>query len=80
SKLNFYKIELIGYDFGFLKGNTIGTWIAFQKKKNSGKIINVCSTNWCANEGMKGKDSQLIKKITLNMIDKLYNNENIFVK
>ena len=48
------------------------------KTEQSGIIINTSTTDWC-NRGLLGKDSSLIKQITLNMISLLKNNENIFL-
>ena len=68
---DFYRYELIGYDLGSRKEKSNGSWILMQNKENSGTVINTGSTNWCKNEGMDGKDSKTIKKITINMIDYL---------
>jgi len=80
NKSLFHKSELIGYDFGFRFHTTIGTWIVIQHKASSGVIINTASTDWCSKTGMLGKSSHIIKKITLNMIDLLLQNnkEKIF--
>jgi len=70
--LNFYKIELLAYDYGYrLKKHTTGTFIVFKKTANSGTVINTASTNWCSNTGIGGKDSVIVRKITKNMIDLL---------
>ena len=74
NKLKFFKSQLIGYDFGFRSINTIGTFFVFQKENSSGYIINTASTNWCAKEGLGGKDGAVIKKITDNCIYLLRNN------
>ncbi len=79
SLLNFYKINLLGYDFGFRAEQTVGTFIVFQRKENSGIIINTCSTDWCSKKSMMGKESEKIKKITTNMIQKLIDNDNVFI-
>ena len=76
---NFFKIELVGYDFGFRTVNTVGTFIVMQKNFNSGYIINTASTDWCSSFGLGGKDGQKIKKITNNCIDILTNNKSPFV-
>jgi hypothetical protein len=70
----FHKSELIGYDFGFRGHPTIGTWIIIQPKPSSGVIINTASTDWCSKTGMLGKSSTTLKRITLNMIDLLLEN------
>ena len=77
--MNFYKINLLGYDFGFRAEQTVGTFIVFQRKENSGIIINTCSTDWCSKKSMMGKESEKIKKITTNMIQKLIDNDNVFI-
>ncbi len=68
---NFYLYELIGYDIASRSTNSNGAWIIMQKNKQSGIIINTGSTDWCKTAGMEGEDSDVIKKITLNMIDLL---------
>ncbi|GAB4252486.1 MAG: hypothetical protein Kow0079_07280 [Vicingaceae bacterium] len=80
TEASFYKIQLLGYDIGVnSKGEEVyGTFIALQKTKTSGKIVNVCSTNWCANEGINGKNSKEVRQITLNAIDILLNNKPLF--
>lgn len=80
NKSLFYRSELIGYDFGFRSHPTTGTWIVFQPKLKSGVIINTASTDWCSKTGMLGESSDIIKKITLNMIDLMLQNnkEKIF--
>lgn len=75
SQLGFDKIELIGYDSTFRINPGVATWIAFKKTKTSGIVINTASTDWCSHRGM-GSDE--IKKITLNMINKLLRSENVF--
>jgi len=79
SKLNFYKIELLGYDFAINWGKKgLGTFIVFKKTVNSGTVVNVASTNWCAANGIEGKDRAKIVQITKNMIEKSLNNETLF--
>ncbi len=72
---NFHKYELIGYDLGSRSPRSNGAWIVLQKTPESGIIINTSSTNWCRKEGMEDSDSDLIKRITLNMIDLLLNHD-----
>ena len=74
----FYQYELIGYDLASRQAASNGAWIVMQKTKTSGVIINTGSTNWCKKEGMEGESSELIKKITLNMIDLLLKKERLF--
>jgi hypothetical protein len=77
--LKFYKIELVGYDSvsGYHE-NGIATWITLQRNETSGVILNVSSTDWCAKNGMRKLDHEIIQKITINMIDKLLKKENVF--
>ena len=74
--LNAYRGELIGYDYGYRNRKTIGTFIVYQRSKNSGIIVNASSTNWCNAEGIS--KSKLIRKITKNMFDLLLSNESLF--
>lgn len=76
-QLRFEKIELIGYDSTFRINPGVATWIAFQKTKKSGVVINTASTDWCSHRGMGSND---VKRITQNMIGKLLRNENVFSK
>jgi hypothetical protein len=78
----FYRSELIGYDLGFRAQPTNGTWIIIQPNIHSGIIINTASTDWCSASGMKGNHSKMIKKITLNMINLLLEEDknNLFTK
>jgi len=79
SKLNFYKIELLGYDFAINWGNKgLGTFIVFKKTVASGTVVNVASTNWCATNGIEGKDGHKIAQITKNMIEKSLNDQTLF--
>jgi len=79
SKLNFHKIELLGYDFAINWGNKgLGTFIVFKKTATSGTVVNVASTNWCASNGIEGKDGPKIIRITKNMIEKSLNNQTLF--
>ncbi len=83
----YFRYELFGFDFtsNNRKGidiweNTNGAWVGLQRNETSGIIINTGNTNWCKKAGMEGDDADLIKKITLNMIDLLMEGdaENIF--
>jgi hypothetical protein len=75
--LGFDKAEIIGFDRVSRGGvDGVATWIIFKATKTSGTVINTASTNWCAYNGI-GINSD-IQKITLNMITKLINNENVF--
>lgn len=79
SKLNFYKTELLGYNFtidGVVPG--VATFIVFQKTVNSGTVVNVASEEWCSSSGIGGKDAAKIKTITKNMIDKSLEGRSLF--
>jgi len=79
--LNFHKIEIIGYDIGIKWGttneNSYPLFLIFQKTPTSGYVINTSSTDWCY-KGFLGQDSDIIKQITINAIDLLLMNKNIF--
>lgn len=79
-KLNFHKIELIGYIHAVNPDDKpgLGTFIAFQKTHTSGTVVNVASTNWCSATGMGGVDKEKIETITKNMIERSLNNESLF--
>jgi hypothetical protein len=76
--LGFEKIELVGYDKGFRVTETVGTFIVFKKSSESGIIVNTGSTDWCSANGMGGTSADIVKKITLNALTKLLNNETLF--
>lgn len=77
--LNFYKAELIGYDYGSRNGAlTVGTFIVFKKTATTGTIVHTGSMNWCANTGFGGPDGAKIKLITVNAINILVQNKNAF--
>ncbi len=77
--LDFYKINLLGFNKAFKGGNhKYGTFIIMQKFDYSGVIINTSSTDWCI-RGFFNKDSSIIKNVTLNMISLLKNNSEIFI-
>jgi hypothetical protein len=79
SKLNFYKIELLGYDFAINWENKgLGTFIVFKKTKDSGTVVNVASTDWCSESAYKSADKDKIIKITKNMIEKSLNGNTLF--
>ncbi|MFH6604961.1 N,N-dimethylformamidase beta subunit family domain-containing protein [Maribacter algicola] len=67
----FYKYDLIGYDLASRKPNSNAAWVVLQREPGSGLILNTSSTDWCAEAGMEGRDSDTIKAVTLNMIDLL---------
>lgn len=72
------KGEIIGFDKGFRSGETVGTFIIYQRSLTSGIIINTGSTNWCSSDGIGGKSGDQIKAITVNAIKKLINNDQVF--
>ena len=76
--LNFYKLELIGFDLCAVltDSDRVATFIAFQKSETSGIVINGASTDWCGVHGI-GK-SKNIEKVTLNMFDKLLSDSEVF--
>ncbi len=77
--LGFDKIELIGFDRGSRGGKeTIGTFIVFKKTTTSGIVVNTASYDWCSERGMDGSNGTMVKKITLNAIDRLLTKKNIF--
>jgi len=80
SKLNFHKVELIGYTFSINPNNKpgLGTFMVFQKTPASGTVVNVASTDWCSSNGIGGKDSKKIETITKNMIEGSLNKRNLF--
>ncbi len=74
--LGFEKMEIVGYDSSYRQGRDLmATWVVFKKSKSSGIVINTASTDWCSSRGM---NNEAIKKITLTMIRKLRQNENVF--
>jgi hypothetical protein len=72
------KAELIGFDKAFRVKQTYPTFIVTQRTKKSGIIINTGTTDWCSSRGIGGISGDAIKKITLNAITKLLNDENVF--
>jgi len=76
TKLKFYQVQLLGFDFtihGTKPG--LGTFIVFKKTASSGTVVNVASTNWCSPTGMGGTDKGKLEQITKNMISKSVNNQ-----
>jgi hypothetical protein len=75
--LNFLKVELIAYDQTVdQQGKGYATFIAFQKTSKSGQIVNVASTDWCAEE--PDDSNQTLYAITRNILFLLYNGESVF--
>lgn len=88
-KLNFYNIELIGYDKAdpvdhFNKNAGYGTFIVFQKTVNSGIVVNTAFNTFTGKTpnsgtgGIAGKDSVVIRQIVDNIFDKLIHNKQVF--
>lgn len=76
---NCFKKELIGFEMASRKGDLRnGVFIVIKKNKNSGIIINTASSDWCSNQGIGGEDSLRIQQITLNMMNLLLNDQNVF--
>lgn len=74
--LGFEKIEIVAYDSTHRLGKDLmATWIVFKKSRASGIIINTATTDWCSSRGMRNPDVQMI---TLTMIRKLLNGDNVF--
>jgi hypothetical protein len=79
TKIGFNYAELIGFDKGqHYDKEMIMTFVALQKTKKTGRIINVGSTNWCSINTFYGPDNERIKKITTNMIDLMLGKKSIF--
>lgn len=77
-QLPFSKSELIAWDRAFDNEAGYGTFIIFQKTKNSGVIINTATMDWCSGYGLGGKDSLLIRQITRNMLEGLMERKDLF--
>lgn len=68
TKLNYYKVELLGYDFAQNSVRPdqlgLGTFIVCKKSPTAGTVVNAASMDWC-NNIVYAK----FKTITKNMID-----------
>jgi hypothetical protein len=75
--LKFFQAEIVGFDYTS-RANKDGvmTWLVYRPTKSAGMVVNVASTNWCAENGIGSNES--IQIITRNMIAKLLTRENIF--
>ena len=70
-----FAYEIIAYDSisrpskidGYFRN---GTLLVYKPKPTSGTVFNTCSPSWCSPKGLGGADSVIIKRITLNAIDK----------
>ena len=82
STLQFYKIELLGFDYAqnLTTENKLGygTFIICQKTPTSGVVINAASNDWCSNIGTGQKDDDKLQIITRNMIKGSLLNTNFF--
>lgn len=79
NELEFYRYEMIGFDHAWRDADGVGAFIVMQKRKSSGKVINVGTTNWGERRVHKeGKSSFDIQLITLNMLNLLLNDQEIF--
>lgn len=78
TQLDFYRYELLGFDHAFRVDAGIGAFVIFQKAENSGVIINAGTTNWGEKAAFTGKSSYAIKLITLNMMNLLLNDQEVF--
>ncbi len=78
--LGFHRGEIIGFDKGFRDGATTPTFLIFQKKATTGIVVNAASTEWCGPGGMGGSSGDAIRSITLNAIQKLLANQEVFSK
>ena len=88
--LGFCKIELVGYDWGksitrYGPPKSYGTFIVFRKTPFSGTVINTCFSHWCSKNGQGGSlggfggpGVEIIKRISLNMMNKLLSGESVF--
>ncbi len=79
--MNFYKVELIGYDFAqnLTRKDQLGfgTFMICKRTSTSGTIINAASMDWCINFGQTN-DKTALKAITKNMIDLSISGGNLF--
>lgn len=77
--LPFENLELLAFDKVFRFEENTTTFIAFQRKPSSGIIINTGTTGWCSETGIGGSSGAVIKKITLNAINKMLKGQAIFI-
>lgn len=78
-KMGVMKAEIIGFDKGFRGAETHGTFLVFQRRPDSGLVINVGSTDWCSSNGMGSLvGGDLIKTITGNAIENLLTGRAVF--
>lgn len=74
--LGFYRGEIIGYDLPADPQDNYSPIMAFQRRCDGGKIINVNSNYWCSESHFNGTK---VETITQNMINLLLAGANIFV-
>lgn len=78
ANLPFHKTELIAYDHAYSEDKGFGSFLIFQKSDSSGTVINTATMDWCSGYGLGGKDSTIIQQMTLNMIEGLWKDQNLF--
>ena len=77
----YFKSELVGYDKGCnTTTDYYGTFHVFQKTKTSGKIIQIGSTDYFSRLGIGWIDSVNIQKLTINCLNLLSTNSELFCK
>lgn len=78
ANLPFYEAELLAYDYAYSEDKGLGTFMIFQKSNSSGTVINTATMDWCSGYGLGGRDSTIIQQITINMIEGLWKDRNLF--
>jgi hypothetical protein len=77
TKLNFYKSELLGYDFAenAVRSDELGfgTFVVAKKSETSGTVVNTASMDWCYYIIY-----DKFKTMTKTMIDRSLNNQTLF--
>ncbi|MFN8422126.1 MAG: DUF6605 domain-containing protein [Anaerolineae bacterium] len=76
--LGFHRLELIGYNLGYRRRPTVGTWIVFQRTATSGVVVNTATTDWAGASGIGGRDGDVIGRITRNMLMTLVERRSAF--
>ena len=62
------KLEIAAFDAAFREKRGYGMLTVFRPDPASGFVINAGSTDWCSSNGISGRDSSRIRRITLNAI------------
>lgn len=79
ARLDFYRYELIGYDFARRNDQDgLTGLVIYQKSPQSGIVINTGSNSWCHANNFKKHDGELLQQITTNMIELLLNKQEVF--